>query len=167
MQETNVGTPQFYRIRNHFVGCWSTKAPTQQQETVRGITNPNPNKRETEPKDMLNKGSFTRYEWEDLLRSWNIMNFSMSSCSHFLSNRKQSVMSKRGWESTSKEGSAVAKPRPMNLESRNLLNAKKDPPQDSSDPNSPGDEELDQSCVSSSGRKLTPIINKNPREATR
>ena len=34
------------------------------------------------------------------------------------------------------EGSAVAKPRPMNLVSRNLLIAKKDPPQDSSDPNS-------------------------------
>ena len=94
---------------------------------------------------MLTKGSFTRYEWDHLLRSLNIMNFSMSSCSHFLANRKQSVMSKRGQESTSKEASAVAKPRPMNLESRNLLSAKKDPPQDSSDPNSPGDQELDQS----------------------
>ena len=53
------------------------------------------------------------------------------------------------------EGSAVAKPRPMNLVSRNLLIAKKDPPQDSSDPNSIRNQELDQSCVSSSGRKLT------------
>ena len=40
------------------------------------------------------------------------------SCSHFLSNRKQSVMSKRARESASKEGSAVTKPRPMNLVSR-------------------------------------------------
>ena len=33
-------------------------------------------------------------------------------------------MSKGAQESTSKEGSAVAKPRPMNLVSRNLLSAK-------------------------------------------
>ena len=59
------------------------------------------------------------------------------SCNHFLSNRKQSAMSKRAQESTSKAGSAVAKPKPMNLVSRNLLSAKKKPPQDSSDSNSP------------------------------
>ena len=53
------------------------------------------------------------------------------------------------------EGSAVAKSRPMNLVSRILLTAKKDPPQDSSDPNSIRNQKLDQSCVSSSGRKLT------------
>ena len=35
-------------------------------------------------------------------------------------------------------------PRPMNLVSRNLLSAKKDPPQDSSDPNRSGNQELDQ-----------------------
>ena len=60
------------------------------------------------------------------------------------------------------EGSQVAKPRPMNLVSRNLLIAKKDPPQDSSDPNSIRNQELDQSSVSSSGRKLTRNINQNP-----
>ena len=32
---------------------------------------------------MLTKGSFTRDEWDDLLRLLNIMNFSISSCSHF------------------------------------------------------------------------------------
>ena len=37
----------------------------------------------------------------------------MFSCNHFLWDRKQSVMSKRAQESNSKEGSAVAKPRPM------------------------------------------------------
>ena len=61
------------------------------------------------------KGSLTRDEWDHLLRLLNIMNFSMFSCSHFLSNRKQGVMSKRAQESTSEEGSAVAKSRPMNL----------------------------------------------------
>ena len=65
--------------------------------------------------DMLTKGSFTHDEWDHLLRLLNIMNFSMFCCSHFLSNRKQSVISKRAQESTSKEGSALAKARPMNL----------------------------------------------------
>ena len=68
--------------------------------------------------DMLTKGCFfTRVELDHLLRLLNIRNFSMLSCSHFLSNRKQSVMSKRA----TAKGSAVAKPRPMNLVSRNLL----------------------------------------------
>ena len=62
----------------------------------------------------------------------------LQTCSHFLSNRKPSVMSKRASESTSKEGSAVAKTRPMNLVSWNLLSAKKTPPQDSSASNSRG-----------------------------
>ena len=104
--------------------------------------------------DILTKGSFTRDEWDHLLRLLNIMVFSMFSCSHFPSNRKQSVMSKRAQESTSKDGSAVAKPGPMNLVSRNLLSAKKTPPQDSSASNSPENQELDQSYVSSSVRKL-------------
>ena len=54
----------------------------------------------------------------------------------FFQSRKRSVISKRVQESTLKEGSAVAKPRPMNLVSENLLSAKKDPPQDLGDPNS-------------------------------
>ena len=66
------------------------------------------------------------------------------SCSHVLSKRKQSVVSKRAQESTAKEGSAVAKPRPMSLVSRNLLSARKTPPQDSSASNSPKNQELDQ-----------------------
>ena len=94
--------------------------------------------------DMLTKGTFTRDEWDHLLRLLNIMNLSMFSCSHFLPIRKQSAVSKRAQESTPKEGSAVAKPRPMSLVSGNLLSAKKDPPQDLSDPNSSGNQELDQ-----------------------
>ena len=111
--------------------------------------------------DMLTKGTFTRDELDHLLRLLNIMNFSMFSCSHFLYNREQSVMSKRAQESTAKEGSAVAKPRPMNLVSKNLRSMKKDPPQGSSAANSPGKQKLDQSCVSSSGRKLTRNVNQN------
>ena len=70
--------------------------------------------------DMLTKSCFTRDEWDHLLRLLH-MKFSMFSCSHFLSNRKRSVMSNRAQESTAKEGSEVAKPRLMNLVSRNLL----------------------------------------------
>ena len=69
--------------------------------------------------DMLTKGSFTRDEWNHLLRLFNIVNFSMFSCSHFsnfLSDpiRKQSAMSMRGQEATSSEGSPMAKPKPIN-----------------------------------------------------
>ena len=57
--------------------------------------------------DMLTWGSFTRDEWNHLLRFFNIMNFSMFFCSHFsnfLSDPigNQSAMSKRGQESTSR-----------------------------------------------------------------
>ena len=37
---------------------------------------------------MLTKSTFTRDEWNHLLRLFNIMNFSMFSCSHFLSVKK-------------------------------------------------------------------------------
>ena len=45
--------------------------------------------------DMLTKGNFACNVWNHLLRLFNIMNFSMFSCSRFLSNRTQSTMSKR------------------------------------------------------------------------
>ena len=109
--------------------------------------------------DMLTKGSFTRDEWDHLLLLLNIMNFSMFSCSHFLSNRTQSVMSKRAQESTAQEGSAVAKPRPMKLVSRS---AKKTPPQDSSASSSLGCQEFDQSFVTPSARKLVRNNNQDP-----
>ena len=103
---------------------------------------------------MLTKGSFAREAWDHLLRLLNIMNFPMFSCSHFLSNPKQSVTSKGAQESTAKEGSAVAKPRPMSLVSRKLLSAKKTPSQDSSASNSLVNQELNQSYVSWSAREL-------------
>ena len=56
--------------------------------------------------DMLTKGSFTRDEWNHLLRLFNIMNFLMFSCSHFLSTKKPNTV--------------VAKPRPVSLRSRSL-----------------------------------------------
>ena len=65
--------------------------------------------------DVLTKGNFTRGEWNHFLCLFNIMNFSMYSCSHFcdfISDdqvRKQSTMSKRGQKTTSNEGSPTAK----------------------------------------------------------
>ena len=111
---------------------------------------------------MLTKGRFTRDEWDHLLRFLNSMNVSMFSCSHFLPNRKQTVMSKRAQESTAEGSSVVAKRRPMSLVSRNLPSAKKTPPQDSSATNSPENQELDQSYVSSSVRKLVRNNNQDP-----
>ena len=66
--------------------------------------------------DTLTKGSFTCDEWNHLLRWFSIVNVSMFSCSdfsNFLSDpiRKQSAMSKRGQEATSREGSPMAKPK--------------------------------------------------------
>ena len=54
-------------------------------------------------------------------------------------------------EGTPKKGSAVAKPRPMKLVSGNLLSANKDPPRDLGDPNSPGNQELDQTSQRADG----------------
>ena len=77
--------------------------------------------------DMLAKGSFTRDEWYHLLRLFNIMSFSMYSCSHlsdFLSDdqvRKQSAMSKMGQKTTSNEGSLMATARPCLVARDNLF----------------------------------------------
>ena len=64
--------------------------------------------------DILTKGSFSRDEWNHFLRLFNTMNYSMFSCSHFsnfLSDPigKESAMSKSGQETTSSEGSPMAR----------------------------------------------------------
>ena len=89
---------------------------------------------------ILAKGNFTRDEWNNLLHLFNNVNYPMFSCSHlskFLSDpiRKQCAMSKRVQESKMKEGSAVAKPKPMNL---NLSSMRKIPSQEARDPHSLG-----------------------------
>ena len=88
--------------------------------------------------DMLTKESFTRDEWNHLLRVLNINIFLDVLFQPFLSNGKQSATSE-SQEGTSKEGSAMAKPRRMNLVSRNFLSTRKDIPQDMSDSNNPGE----------------------------
>ena len=52
--------------------------------------------------------------------------------------------------------------RRMNLVSRNFLSTRKTLPKDSSDSITPRNQEFDQSCVSSSGKKLTRITNPQP-----
>ena len=64
-------------------------------------------------------------------------------------------MSKRSQEGTSKEGSAMTKPGPMNLVSRNLLSTKKDSLQDMSDSNSPLNAKVEHGGVSAFVWKLT------------
>ena len=106
-------------------------------------------------------------EDSNLLRPSDNTKFPMPPRSHFLSNRQRCAMSKRVQESTLKEESAVAKPRPMNLVSKNLLSVKKDPPQELSDPNSPGNQELDQSCVLVCSRKMLRDTNQSWKQARR
>ena len=65
--------------------------------------------------DMLIEGSFTGDEWNHLLRLFNIMNFSMFSCSHLPSNMPKSAQ-ERGTE----ERPAVAKSKVVSLISRSL-----------------------------------------------
>ena len=97
--------------------------------------------------DRLTKGIFTRDEWNHLLCLFNIMNFSMFSC-NFLSdpNGKQSAMSKRRLDATSREGSPVAKTkptvpakaRPINLVLHSPWNARANPSQDLGNSVNPG-----------------------------
>ena len=107
---------------------------------------------ENQHADMLTKESFTRDEWNHLLRLFNILSFSMFSCSHiskFLSDPigKQRAMSKRCQEATPSEGSPMAKPKPMvlakarpiNLVSRSSWSARENPPQDLGYPVNPGE----------------------------
>ena len=80
----------------------------------------------------IDKGNFTRDEWNHLLCLFNIMKGSVFSCSHFnnfLSDpvRKQCAMSKKVQESNLKEGSALAKQKLVNM---NLWSMKKIPSQE-------------------------------------
>ena len=93
--------------------------------------------------DLLTKGNFTRDEWNHPLRLFNIMTFSVFSCSHFPSNRECSIMSKNAQERGTKEEPAVAKPRPACLLSRNPLSARQTSSLDSGASYVPGKQELD------------------------
>ena len=57
--------------------------------------------------DSLTNGNFTRDEWNHLIRLCNIMNISVSSCSHFKSIIKSKIMSKRPHEGKPREEDRV------------------------------------------------------------
>ena len=72
--------------------------------------------------DILTKGSFSKNGWNHLLCLFNLMNFSMYTCSHFksfLSKDREliviGVMFKRGQEAFSNDDSSTAKANPGNL----------------------------------------------------
>ena len=67
------------------------------------------------------KGSFTRDEWNHILRQFDIMDFSMFSCRHFRSIEKANTMSKRIQERKTGEKPAVATPSSTCLISATLV----------------------------------------------
>ena len=103
------------------------------------------------------------------------MNSSMFSCSHFfLSFRKQSAMSKRGQEGIPGEGSAMAKPksmnlvmakpRPANLVPHNVLSMKRSSPQELSESNKPGNAQTGQGSVLTGIWEQRRDTDRNPAE---
>ena len=96
--------------------------------------------------DMLTRGGFTRDEWNHLLHLLNIKNSRHFFRTHFfLSNRKESVMSKRTQEGLSDDSPMVkAKSRSMNLVShRNLSIARQNLQENTSDSRIPGSDRMD------------------------
>ena len=76
--------------------------------------------------DILTKRSFSRVEWNFFVCLFNIMSFQMYSRSHFKSFLSHSrellaygiaigILSKRGQDASSSDGSPLAKARPTNL----------------------------------------------------
>ena len=122
--------------------------------------------------DMLTKGSFTRDEWDHLLRLLNIMNLSLFSCTHVHSNRKAvcHVQESSGKYTERGVGSCEAESYEFGVKElpdcEEISSARfewsKQPPQDLSDPNSLVNRRLDQSGVVARSRKLLGDSNQNP-----
>ena len=70
--------------------------------------------------DMLTEGNFIRDEWNHLLRLFNIMKFSVFSCSYFLSIFGPNTMSKGTQERKTGEEPVLAKLKPMSLVSKRV-----------------------------------------------
>ena len=104
---------------------WLFDRPTSPQIQIKYVDTKN------QLADLLTKGNFTRDEWNDLLRLFYIMSFSVFSCSHIKSINKSKIMSKRSMQERKPgEERVVAKSKPMvSLVSKN---ANRSPMQDSS-----------------------------------
>ena len=112
--------------------------------------------------DVLTKGSFTRDEWDHLFRVLNIVNSRCFPAAIFFQTESRVSYPRELRVGQLKKVPQRRNRDRWNLVSRNLLSAKKTPPQDSSDPNSPVNHELDQSRLSFRDSKLTRKINQNP-----
>ena len=116
----------------------------------------------TQLADLLAKRSFTRDEWCNLLRLFNIMNFSMFFRCHLRSHEKASTMSKRIQERKTGEEVAVAKPMSICLISRNLSRQKQPSSFGSDASNVPVNPQLDSESVSGSCGNLQRNSHQNP-----
>ena len=99
--------------------------------------------------DPLTKGSFTRDEWDHLCQP---LSFIQKAECHIQGSSGKYFQRRFDSGETETIEFGVKEPRERGEKH----------PQDSSDSNSPANQELDQSCVSSSGRNLTRNINQNP-----
>ena len=102
--------------------------------------------------DMLTKGSFTRDEWNHLLRLFN----------SFFFEQKGKPMSMRAQERKIEEELAAANLRSACLVSRNLLRTRQSYSLDSGASCGPGNQELDRNSVSGSTGKPAPDRVQNP-----
>ena len=100
-------------------------------------------------------------EWGHLVRLFDIMNFWMFSCSHFLSIKKPNTMSKRAQERRTGEELAVAKSKPVSLVSRSL-SAKQSSSLDSGAPYSLGNQGLCRNSVFTITERLVRDRVQNP-----
>ena len=95
-------------------GCLTESIWTQKSKSI--LLTPKTNSQTRWP-----KVNFTRDEWNHLLRLFNIMNLSMSSCSHFLSIKNSKTMSKRSMQDRKLgEEPVLAKSKPVSLESKRM-----------------------------------------------
>ena len=125
------------------MGCLTESIRTSRSKS--NMLTPKTNSQTCWSKEILHGMSWTIF----FVCLLNIINFPVFSCSNLckvLSDpiREQCAMSEKVQESNLKEGLAVAKPKPMNL---NLLSMRKILSQQVTDPNSPGNQSLDQSRV--------------------
>ena len=112
--------------------------------------------------DLLFKGSYSCDERDLVLRLLIIMNFSILSCSQFLSIEKTNTMSKRDQERRTGEESAEVKSRSTSLISRNQLFVRQTASLDSDASNVPGNPDLDSISVPGSTGTLVRDRVKNP-----
>ena len=113
--------------------------------------------------DMLTNGSFTRDEWDQFLRLFNIMNFSMFLAAIFFGTQSRVSCRRDLKKDRRRTTCGKKKARPACLVSRNLLSAKQTTSIDSGASYGPRKQELGQTSVSGSTGKFTRDCSQNPK----